>query len=524
MKIQEILKSNNVAQKKALFLFTLEDSNDKILLKFNLWIRYFFPKYFTSKDAPFHNKIDLNNLKAYRGEILRFVDIAFRGGAKTARTKLFIAFVIANDKNNFRKYIKVLAEDRTNSKQIVTDIYNMFISPKVLEMYPEIFKKTTAKREETMSSFTTSTGVKLLADTVGTDQRGALQENARPDFIWFEDFENRKTIRSAVITKAIGDNMEEARTSLAKGGACVYTCNYISEAGNVHKLVQKEDEKNFVLIVPIINKDGVIAWDRYSIEDIEQMKKDDEDFEGERLCEPSAGKDIYFPRDILDAMPSKQPIKELAGFKIFHKYDPSHRYGSGHDIAKGVGLDSCTSVFIDFDTVPARVVATYADNEIKPEIFGSEIYNQQNEFPGSIAGVENNFGTEAIYVLKQKEAKLYETKKNDKQIIDKITTEYGWNTNRLTKPKMLASVLKAIKDGLLTLTDPALIKEFRSYTRHDLLEYVNDPRLTTRHFDLLTACAIAWQMKDFATYYKKQSTQDRLIQQNEADYDPNPFI
>ena len=30
------------------------------------------------------------------------------------------------------------------------------------------------------------------------------------------------------------------------------------------------------------------------------------------------------------------------------------------------------------------------------------------------------------------------------------------------------------------------------------MEKAVDPRLTTRHFDLLIACAIAWQMKDFA--------------------------
>jgi hypothetical protein len=31
-----------------------------------------------------------------------------------------------------------------------------------------------------------------------------------------------------------------------------------------------------------------------------------------------------------------------------------------------------------------------------------------------------------------------------------------------------------------------------------------DPRLTTRHFDLLIACAIAWQMKDFAKIIEKE--------------------
>jgi hypothetical protein len=36
------------------------------------------------------------------------------------------------------------------------------------------------------------------------------------------------------------------------------------------------------------------------------------------------------------------------------------------------------------------------------------------------------------------------------------------------------------------------------------MEKNDDPRLTTRHFDLLIACAIAWQMKDFAEVKKVQ--------------------
>ena len=35
-------------------------------------------------------------------------------------------------------------------------------------------------------------------------------------------------------------------------------------------------------------------------------------------------------------------------------------------------------------------------------------------------------------------------------------------------------------------------------TRNDLIDVERDPRLTTRHFDLLIAAAIAWQMKDYA--------------------------
>ena len=499
MKIQEILKGENKGLKKALFLFDKEDSDKKVIFKFNLWSRYYFNQYFTSDDAPFHQQLDQNNLNVYRGKAKSYTNIVFRGGAKTARTKLFVAYCIANDKDHSRKYFKVLAADGNNSKQIATDIYNMLI--KISDLYPEIFIRTSAKREETMSSFTTSFRVKLVADTVGVDQRGALQEEARPDFIWFEDFENRKTLRSAVTTLAIWDNMEEARTSLSKDGGCVYTCNYISEAGNVHRLVNKENKKNIVTIVPII-KDEIIAWNRYSKEDIEEMKATDDDYEGERLCEPSASKDIYFDRASLDRMEIKSPIRESAGFKIFYEYNPSHRYGSGHDVSKGVGLDSSTSVFIDFDTMPARVVGTFNNNLIKPEIFGDEIYREQQIFPG-IAGIENNFGTEAILRMKQLNGRMYTTIKDDKKILDVKTTEYGWNTNQLTKPKMISSLLKAITDGLIELTNKDLIAEAKSYTRNDLLEYVKDPRLTTRHFDLLIALAIAWQMKDFVVYQEE---------------------
>jgi hypothetical protein len=496
MNLQEILSKGTKGQQKALFQFSKEDSNKAILLKFNLWSRFFFAKYFESDDAQFHGEIDLHNLEVYRGQINSFVNGAFRGAAKTARTKLFVAYAIANDTDHYRKYFKVLAADGVNSKQIVTDVYNMLV--RVASYYPEIFEKTSTKREETMSSFTTATGVKVIADTVGTEQRGAIQEEARPDFIWYEDFENRTTLRSLVKTKAIWDNMEEARTGLSKSGSCVYTCNYISEMGNVHKLVSKVSSGHVVMITPII-ENGIPTWNRYTVEDIEKMKIDDDDFEGERLCKPSASKDVLMDRDVLDKMEAKEPVRTVAGFKMFKEFDPSHRYGSGHDIAGGVGLDSSTSVFIDFDTIPARVVGTFKSNTIIPEAFGDEIYREGEYFGLPIAGIENNKFDQAILKAKLLGVNLYKTQPNGAKInATAQPTTYGWNTNTLTKPKMIQSFTKAVNDGLIDLSDKDLIQECKSYTRNDLIEDVKDPRLTTRHFDLFIAACIAWQMKDFA--------------------------
>src|SRR3990167_840006 len=252
MLIKEILNSNDIVQQKALFQFDSTDSSEAVLLKFNLWSRFFFFKYFTSPDCKAHKEMDSNNLKAYRSQISQYVNVAFRGFAKTARTKLFIAFCICNDTEQTKRFVRCISADLDNAKQSVTDIYNMFVQTRVKEMYPEIFEKSESKREDTMIGFTTSTGIKVIAKQIGVDQRGKIMEEAKSDFDWYDDIETKTTIRSAITTHKIAENMEEARTGLALGGSSIYTCNYFSEAGNVHKLVTKESDGKVVQITPIM--------------------------------------------------------------------------------------------------------------------------------------------------------------------------------------------------------------------------------------------------------------------------------
>lgn len=530
----DILSRGNEQEILALFKFDLEESNQIILFRFGLWARYFFPQYFKENDTSFHNEMDTNNLDAYRGVlkggIKSFTDIVFRGGAKTSRTKLLFTFVILNDKNHFRRYMKVLCKDIANSKQSVTDIYNMLVSPRISKFYPNTFEKTDQKREESMGAFTTSFGVKLRAGVVGTEQRGALQEDARPDLIWFDDFETRKTLRSAVVSQSIWDNMEEAKTSLPPdgSGACIYTCNYVSERGNVHRLVLKENKDNIVLIVPIRTKERVPTW-YHTNEFIDKLKEDAEDFEGEYLCNPAASKDIMFDRETIDNMIKRQPERTIAKFKIFEEYDASNRYASASDVAGGVGLDSSTNVIINFETVPARVVVTYKSNTVKPDSLGDEIERQNEYFNYPFTAIEkNNHGHATIGRMKQiyPIRKLFETPAKKQTTTnhpnDDEPKEYGWHTNALTKPKMFNDLAKAVNKGLLDLSDPDLIAEARSYTRNDFMDTDVDPRLTTRHFDLLTAAAICWQMKDFVGSPEAIIKEHNRIQEvmDSQDFDP----
>ena len=52
-------------------------------------------------------------------------------------------------------------------------------------------KQKETKGEETMTVFTTVDGVKLMAGTVGMTQRGHVQDAYRPDFLVFDDVEDR---------------------------------------------------------------------------------------------------------------------------------------------------------------------------------------------------------------------------------------------------------------------------------------------------------------------------------------------
>jgi hypothetical protein len=494
MEIQAILNRNNPKELRALFAFDSSNSNEQILFKFNIWSRFFFVKYFTSEDCKAHKEMDLNNLRAYRSEIKQYVNVAFRGLSKTARTKLFIAFCIANDLDHTKRFIRCISADLDNAKQSVTDIFNMFIQPRVKDLYPEIFEKSEAKREETMTGFTTTTGIKVIAKQISVDQRGKIMEEVKSDFDWYDDIETKTTIRSAITTQKIKENMEEARTGLALNGSSIYTCNYFSEAGNVHNLVTKKMDGKVVQITPILTKEGLPTWDRYSLADIEIMRRDDDDFEGERMCSPNASKDVYIDRECLDRMPILKPIQTIAGFKIFKKYNPSHRYAGGMDIAGGVGLDSSTSVFIDFDCFPAQVVATYASNTILPEAFGDEIYNQANYFGGCLIAPENNKYDQTILKARQLGAKLYTGIGKIIKIHAVAPTTFGWNTNSLSKSTMFSSFREAVESGLLSLNDEDLINEAKSYTRNDIIDNAPDIRLTTRHHDLLIACFVKGTM------------------------------
>lgn len=487
--IKELVINGTPEKKRYLYSFKESDSDKRVLLKFQLFTHLNFKRYFKGESAPFHEEMVLNLIKSYRGQ--RNINIAFRGSSKTTLTKLFVVFVLLNDINHYRRYLKVLSRDIKNPKQIVTDVFNLCLE--VRDIYGDMFEKDgEKKREETMSSFTMKNGVKFTAGTVGQSQRGHAQDAYRPDWIWFDDIEDRESVSSQVITEGIISRIDEAIQGLARGGSWTMTGNYISEYGVVQWFLDKE---NTIKQITPIMKDGKPTWNFYTIEMIEELKKDSEDFYGEYMCDPTRSEGKFFDVDRIEAdmKRCRAPFKKTRDTKYWFPYITHHRYGIGADTSEGVGLDSNALALFNFTT--GDLVATNHSNTIKPELFAYELKRVGTEYGECIVAPEinNMSGGIVIVTLKNIYNNIFRNIDRTK-IKETETLQLGWHTNNRSKPQMFMDFRRDYNDGLIHIYDEQVLKEMKSYSNSDIVENTKAGKVT-RHFDLLTSCVIGWQMK-----------------------------
>ena len=495
---QNTIQNGTEEERLAFFAFDSKNSRTVIHFKFITWAHTCYPRYFQSIPAPFHDDIIRHMIDAYYGDI-KYTNLGFRGCAKTTWTKLFIAYAILNDMDQTRRYMKVLTRNIGNAKQMVTDIYNLIVEVK--DFYGDIFQKDgDKKREETMGSFTTVEGVKLLSGTVGMTQRGHLQDAYRPDFLIFDDVEDRESIQSLATTEATIWRIDEAISGLAAEGSYMCNGNYISEEGVIQWFLNKPDM--VVDKITILDDNGDPAWPtRYDKEKVESIKNDSDDFYGEYMCDPTRADASFFDRAKVDQdiATAQQPHKEAAGVKYWGEYQPHHIYGCGADTSEGIGRDANTFCLYDFGTFPDDVgvlVASYYNNRIAPDLFGHELVRIGGEFGNCLMAPESNNTGHATIAAMRGYPNMFTQRTTGNRSI-KVTEKFGWNTNRKTKPLMFFDFRKDYNDGKIKIYDVNLLKEMRSYTSMDLQD--TKIGIATRHFDLLIAAIIGWQMKKYAS-------------------------
>lgn len=204
-----------------------------------------------------------------------------------------------------------------------------------------------------------------------------------------------------------------------------------------------------------------------------------------------------FSAEVIDAQReryAREPIQVDGDFLIYKKFVRGHLYGLGADVSQGVKRDSSTIVIIDFNT--GEVVLTYRSNTVDPVTFAYDIKKAGSWYGVCVAAPEaNNVGLTTCVTLNSIYPNIY-TQQREGLLEVTATNKLGWLTTQLSKPRMMYDLSAAIEDDLIHIYDEGILLEAKKFNKEDSLTVqVNEN--TTRHFDLLTACAIAWQMKAY---------------------------
>ena len=287
--------------------------------------------------------------------------------------------------------------------------------------FGQLYNQPRSKDEATLkrvSNFVTNNRIRVEAHTALTPMRGGLYQQRRPDFILRDDLENAITADSPAITEKIIRLLDEAKGGIAGQGASLTLGNLIIENG-VMGYVRKpmDGASGRVRFIPIVTRQGTLSWpDKYVKTDAEALlanqnvvdpSKRKISLESKRRELNGGGRRVYEVEMLLDPVAAGSPFfdrptierpvsacverrEERAGLALWAEYNPAHRYALGADTGKGNGNDHSTSVLIDFSTIAARQVGSYANNLIPADQFAYELKRQADLFGSCLIAPEKN--------------------------------------------------------------------------------------------------------------------------------------
>jgi hypothetical protein len=285
----------------------------------------FFYTYHTEKDAPFHDDI----IRDWHSATPNVLTLAFRGSAKSTRAEEAITLMACF---GVVKNVLILKESEQRAADSLKTIkhyleYDEFIQDTFSIGPGEIWTET---------RILTSTGVMIQAYGRGQSLRGVKYLNARPDFIFLDDVEDKESgsvatpearaktknwLAGTVIPSlAPGGRMRMAATplhpealapTLAKAGGSWLTRTY--------PILYRDDDD------PIDPGAWTSAWpDRWSLETILKMRKDFEEigegetFQQEYMCEAVDPASQTFTDDMLRVEP-----RVRSWHAVYAVYDPA---------------------------------------------------------------------------------------------------------------------------------------------------------------------------------------------------------
>ena len=512
------------------------DTVDDIKEKIWYFIHLMYYSSLKFKDAPYHLEIDEKFAEQIHSFLQRGIPlykimlfVGFRESAKTARVKMNQSYMNLYLEDTV-DYANIMSADGAGSVQFTMDMFNIFAYSKISKYFPGVISNDFArgkKESQTMSKFTTTTGVTYSAGSALKTKRGAAQTSIsddgeidmlRPAQLILDDIENENTVKSYVITDSIRKVINAAIDGLDQvTGFTVASANYLSLRGNINYLITKyrDREDACIVMIPIHDGFGEPSWpdkhcktdaERKELEQheiirvsIESIKKDSDNFDTEFLNNPSRSR-VYFDDNVIKHIDDSNLVEEIKRDRNFKDVDGKEfqlpeKQGmllieepTGHDVyemsadtAGGNGGHQSAFVIWKLTGNKFTEVANFRSNQLKPEIFASYSVVWAKYFNNARINPERNFpGNEYIAFAKS----LYKNFFYEDKELDII----GVNTNLKTKPEMFVKFKKFVLQDIIEIRSRAMYLQISEYPADDVETIKQDE--SGGHFDLLMAGVI----------------------------------
>ena len=255
-------------------------------------------------------------------------------------------------------------------------------------------------------------------------------------------------------------------------------------------------------------------------------------FAQEFECDFLGSADTLISPAKLQTIPFADPIKSNAGLDIYERVEKDHEYIITVDVARGIGGDYSAFVVFDITTMPYKIVAKYRNNEIKPILFPSVIFQICKEYNNPYVLVEVNDIGDSIaatlnYDLEYPNVLMCAMRGRAGQVVGQgfsgTKTQLGVKMS-VTVKKIGCSNLKAIiEEDKLIFNDFQIFQELTTFVQKKQAWEADEG-----YHDDLVMCMVLFAWLVMQEYFKEMTDQDirRRIydeQRNQIEQDMAPF-
>ena len=255
-------------------------------------------------------------------------------------------------------------------------------------------------------------------------------------------------------------------------------------------------------------------------------------FAQEFECDFLGSADTLISPSKLQAIPFSDPIKSNAGLDIHKRAEKDHEYIITVDVARGIGGDYSAFIVFDITTMPYQIVAKYRNNEIKPVLFPSVIFQVCKEYNNPYVLVEVNDIGDSIaatlnYDLEYPNVLMCAMRGRAGQIVGQgfsgNKTQLGVKMSVTVKKIGCANLKAIVEEDKLIFNDFDIFQELTTFVQKKQAWEADEG-----YHDDLVMCMVLFAWLVMQEYFREMTDQDvrRRIyeeQRNQIEQDMAPF-